>query len=82
MEIELIYIDYTQDGDNSVENFLKNSNYNGFSIVDALKQINVASSYSYRKQLAEKNGILNYKGSADQNLKMLQLLKEGKLRYK
>lgn len=79
---KLIYIDYTQDGEKTVENFLKNPTYKGFSIVDALKQINVASSYSYRKQLAEKNGILNYKGSADQNLKLLELLKQGKLRYK
>lgn len=80
---KLIYIDYTQPVEKDGENFyLKNSNYKGFSIVDALKQINVKSDYSYRKQLALLNGIENYRGTADQNLKMLELLKEGKLRYK
>lgn len=80
---KLQYISYTQDGENNGDNscYLKNSNYKGFSIVDALKQINVSSNYSFRKRLAELNGITNYKGTAEQNLKLLELLKKGLLKY-
>ena len=60
--------------------YLKASNYHHGSIVDALKTINVDSSYNYRKKLAHKNGINNYRGSYSQNVKMLSLLKEGKLK--
>ena len=61
------------------EKYLSNKKYKGSSIVDALKEINVNSSYSYRSKLAKKNGINNYKGSAEQNIKMLNLLKKGNL---
>lgn len=53
--------------------------YNGFSIVDALKSIGANSTYAYRSKIARANDILNYKGTATQNLKMLSLLKKGKL---
>lgn len=56
------------------------SNYNGFSLVDALKEINVDSSFTNRKKIAIKNGINNYKGSVFQNLKLLNLLKKGELK--
>lgn len=49
------------------------------SIVDALKSLKIDSSLSYRKKIAEKNGITGYKGTAAQNGKMLELLKQGKL---
>lgn len=49
------------------------------SIVNALNSIKVNSSYSYRKQIAIANGINNYRGSPAQNIKMLNLLKQGKL---
>lgn len=49
------------------------------SIVSALNSIGVNSSIEYRKKIADKNGISNYKGSATQNIKMLNLLKKGKL---
>jgi len=49
------------------------------SIVDALKSVGVNSSYDNRANIARKNGIINYIGSASQNLRLLQLLKEGKL---
>ena len=52
---------------------------NTVSIVDALKSIGVNSSYDNRAYIAKKNGINNYIGSASQNLRLLQLLKEGKL---
>ena len=60
--------------------FLSAKNYYYGSIVDALKSINIDSSYNYRKKLAKANNITNYHGSYSQNVKMLNLLKEGKLK--
>ena len=64
----------------SNNNFLSAKEYHHGSIVDALKSIGINSSYNYRKKLAIKNGITNYKGSYFQNIKMLNLLKQGKLK--
>lgn len=50
------------------------------SIVDALKSIGVDSSYSNREKIAKANGISNYSGTASQNIKLLNLLKQGKLK--
>lgn len=50
------------------------------SIVDALKSIKVDSSFSYRKKIAKANNINLYIGSYNQNLKLLNLLKSGKLK--
>lgn len=52
---------------------------NSGSIVTALKSIGVDSSFSYRKKIAKANGITLYLGTASQNIKMLNLLKSGKL---
>ena len=60
--------------------YLSNYGYKGTSIVDALNQISVDSSYSYRSKLAKANGINNYTGTASQNTQMLNLLKQGKLK--
>ena len=49
------------------------------SIVDALKAIQVGSSYAHRKEIAGANGISGYSGTAKQNTKLLNLLKAGKL---
>ncbi len=49
------------------------------SLVMALQAVGADSSYDYRKRIAVKNGISNYSGTADQNTKLLSLLKEGKL---
>lgn len=51
------------------------SGYTGNSIVDALNSVGYNSSYSSRKELANKLGIANYTGTAEQNLKMIELLK-------
>ena len=56
------------------------SSYKGLSFVDGLKSINVDSSFANRKRIAYKNGINNYTGSAFQNMKLLNLLKKGKLK--
>lgn len=60
--------------------YLSNTGYKGVSIVDALNQIGVDSSYSYRSKLAAANGINNYRGTAEQNSQLLNLLKQGKLK--
>lgn len=62
------------------QKYLGNKTYKGISIVDALKEINIDSSYTNREKLALKNDINNYIGSAQQNTKLLNLLKEGKLK--
>lgn len=49
------------------------------SIVKALDSIGVNSSYDYRKKIALKNGIKDYRGSAMQNTRLLTKLKAGKL---
>ena len=60
--------------------YLSNPTYRGDSLVDALTQIGVDASFASRRDLARKNGIENYTGSAKQNLELLQLLREGILR--
>lgn len=59
--------------------YLSNASYKGTSLVDALNEIKVDSSYAYRSKLAIKNNISNYKGTGEQNTAMLKLLKNGKL---
>ena len=49
------------------------------TFVDYLKKIDVDSSYANRKRIAIKNGIADYSGTAEQNLKLLDLLLSGKL---
>lgn len=51
--------------------------YKGVSIVDALKDINAASDFNYRKKIAKKNNINFYIGSSKQNLLLLSMLKDG-----
>jgi len=63
----------------NAEYFIKPS-YEGCSIVDALEEIHVDSSQSYRSKIAAANGIENYKYTPEQNTKMLNMLKEGKLK--
>ena len=50
-----------------------------YSIVDALHAVGADYSYAYRKQIAAANNIQGYRGTAQQNLQMLELLKAGKL---
>ena len=49
------------------------------SIVTALNSLGIASSFANRKNIAKANGISNYIGTALQNIKLLNLLKQGKL---
>lgn len=49
------------------------------SIAAALNSIGVDGSYSNRKKIASANEIIGYSGTAAQNIKMLNLLKQGTL---
>ena len=60
-------------------NHLSNKTYKVVSLVDALKQIKVDASFSNRNRLAKNNCISNYSGTYNQNLKLLNLLKQGKV---
>lgn len=53
---------------------------NCMSIVDALNSIGEDASYNARCDIAQVNNISDYHGSAEQNMYMLQLLKEGNLK--
>ncbi len=65
----------------NILNKLKGSKtYQGTSIIDALKSINIDSSFQNRKKIALKNGIRNYKGTSIQNTKLLKLFKSGNLK--
>ena len=61
-------------------NTLINNNYYGGSIVDGLKGIGIDSSFDNRTLIALKNGIQNYRGTYNQNVYLLKLLKEGNLK--
>ncbi len=50
------------------------------SIVTALNAVGVQSSYAYRAKIAAANNISNYTGTAAQNIKMLNMLKQGTLK--
>jgi len=49
------------------------------SLTDALESIGAKSDATYRGKIAKANGISNYTKSAEQNAKLLELLKKGKL---
>lgn len=53
---------------------------NATSIATAMDLSGIDSSYSHRKILAQINGIDGYRGTAEQNKKMLELFKAGQLK--
>lgn len=53
------------------------SGYQGNSIVEYLKSVNIDSSYSNRAKLAKLHGISNYRGTANQNISLLNKLRAG-----
>lgn len=52
---------------------------NSKSIVESLKSIGEKSDYDYRVKIATVNGIKNYVGTSVQNIKLINVLKNGKL---
>lgn len=53
---------------------------NTVSIVAALQSLCVDSNFSFRQKIAVKNNVTGYKGTAEQNTYLLDLLKKGKLK--
>lgn len=49
--------------------------YQGISIVEALALVNANTSFNYRMRLAEYFGISNYKGTASQNILLIEYLR-------
>ena len=74
------YIGWINDSVIVNNKYLSNNNYTGNSLVEALNQINIDSSFSNRSRLAKINNINNYTGSASQNINLLNKLKSGTLR--
>lgn len=55
--------------------------YQGYSIWEALRNAGYPADFKYRSELASKLGIENYKGTAEQNVEMLNILKEYRSSY-
>ena len=65
---------------NSTKSYYKKYTGSSGSIIDALKAVGVKdTSLANRNKIATKNGIKNYTGTVEQNVKLLKLLKSGKL---
>ncbi len=58
-----------------------NSAYTGHSLVDYLKSIGVDSSFTNRSKLAKEYGVSLYIGTASQNSKLLELMRQDKSTY-
>lgn len=63
----------------SVNNYFKKYTGTSSSIVDGLYAIGATTTFAYRVKIAKANGISAYVGTAAQNKKLLDLLKQGKL---
>lgn len=62
----------------------KKPSYSGDSIIEALKSVNIDSSYASRQNIWKANNLkdvqgMDYLGLGQQNLIMLKLFKDGKL---
>lgn len=68
------------DSNNVESGYIGNPSYKHGSIVDGLKLIGIDSSFDYRTLLAHANGIDDYHGTYSQNVYLLNLLKQGKLK--
>ncbi len=53
----------------------KSINYQGPSVMDMMTSLGKTSDYNSRKQLANKLGISNYRGTDDQNIEMMNLVR-------
>lgn len=51
-----------------------------FTLLECLARVGADTSKTNRAKIASKNGIINYSGTAEQNLLMLELLMNGKLK--
>lgn len=60
-------------------NYFKKCDEKFKSLIDALKSIGENSDFEYRKKVALKNGLSDFHGKSNENIKLLKLLKSGKL---
>ena len=65
---------------NETTKYYKKYTGKSVSIVEALISLKIDYSFSFRSKIAKKNGIRFYIGTSSQNTKMLNLLREGKLK--
>jgi len=79
-EIQKKVNELLNDTSNTNIDYYPKSSYKGNSIVDALKELGIDSSFKNRLKIASKNGIKLYFGTSSQNTKLLNLLKSGKLK--
>ncbi len=95
VDLDIAYKDYpsiiknmnNSSSENNSNNESNSNNYNEYyqafnstSIVDGLKSIGVDSSFNYRCEIAKANGINNYTGSYNENVTLLELARNGKLK--
>lgn len=73
-------LDGTADSAASVASSVYYPAFTNTSIVAGLKSIGVDSSFSYRRKIAKANGIILYAGTYKQNVNLLNLAKQGKLK--
>jgi N-acetylmuramoyl-L-alanine amidase len=66
---------YVRVVENSSSSNMTKGDRNTNSIVDYLKSIGEDSSFENRKRLARENGINNYTGTAEQNIRLLRILR-------
>lgn len=59
--------------------YFAKTTYTGVSLVEGLSSVGAAVTFAYRKKIATANGVKAYLGTASQNTKLLNLLKQGKL---
>jgi len=75
VDISEWYADAPSSSNKPVEPFLPDlAGYKGCSIAGALNARGYDSTYAYREQIAAQLGIEGYKGTAEQNLKMIEML--------
>lgn len=63
------------ESDNNDRNNNNSSSYSGNSIVDYLKSIGKSSDFASRKRYASEYGINNYSGTAEQNSRLLSMMR-------
>ena len=80
--LKLNDIDYSiKESENvSRETYFKKYTGKSNSIVDILKSLGIDSTFNYRKKIAKANNIPDYKGTAQQNLKLCEYVKNGVLK--
>lgn len=74
VDLNEFYTDFKESKPEASKDLPDITGYKGTSIAGALNSFGYDSSYSFRKALAKKLGIKNYKGTAEQNLKMIEML--------